>query len=545
MNGGQIIIDWMRERGLTHFFHVPGESFLPVLDALRDEPGITIVTARHESGASFSAEGFAKVAGRPAVCMATRGPGASNLSIGVQTAFYDSTPMIALLGLIPTPMNGSRAFQEFDPTSMYASISKQVLVVNRVESLAEVLDQALVSATSGRPGPVVIGLPADILGGQAPAPQWPRQEAILPPPTWDPSGVIEVIKAAKRPAILSATEAVRGEAADRIGAFAEATGLPVFGAWRRFSAFSAEHPNFVGALGLGAQAYVADALSESDLVLSFGFGLEQVTFQSGKLTSGKGLSVIQFAPAVDAPAGRHAGSAKITQVALAPEVAAKALADWAVRNQSDAADLAGRHGARTRELHGRVASAPVPAAKDGELDLDRAFQVLNGSLGPDDVVTSDAGNFAQWLLRYVRLTQRKVFVAPVNGAMGYGLPSAVGAALAHGKGTVWCIAGDGGFLMTAGEMETASRLGLDIVAIVTNNSRYGTIRARQEGEFPGRQSGTDLGAVDFAAAARALGWQGWRATTDAEVDQAIASARAASGCRLVELVAPSSALSLD
>ena len=234
-NGGMVVVDWMRSRGLNAFFHVPGESFLPVLDALRDATSVQVITARHEAGAAFAAEAFGKLTGRPAVCMATRGPGASNLSIGVQTAHYDGTPMLVMLGLVPRHLQGAGAFQEIDPGSMFASIAKDVHVVNAAEALVPVLDQALATAVTGRPGPVVVGFPADVLQEAVSATLIPGKVMASATTAFDPEAVMALLHAARRPALLVATEAVRGPAASALEDLAARTGALVYCAWRRFS----------------------------------------------------------------------------------------------------------------------------------------------------------------------------------------------------------------------------------------------------------------------------------------------------------------------
>jgi acetolactate synthase-1/2/3 large subunit len=533
--GGSVVVDWMERSDLTHFFHVPGESFLTVLDALHDAACVRVVTTRHESGAAFAAEGYAKAAGRPAVCMATRGPGASNLSIGVQTAFYDGTPLIALLGLVPRAARGTRAFQEFEPRTLFDSIAKRVFIVDDVSTLAATLDQALGVATHGRPGPVVVGLPTDVLDARC-APPESRPAPALATGTceWDAAPIADLMRAASRPALLVGTEAVRGTTATRLAELATATGLPVFASWRRNSSFDNGHPQFVGSLGLGASPSVAAAVSECDLLLSFGFALDQIACQSTGLNR-PDVTVVQFADDVDPDLPRRLERATVHQVSLAPARAAAALGGWAAREPEPAAELLRRHEGRTARLVAD-ASMPAPRGGTGEAHTDVVMGRVDALLPDNAVLVSDAGNFAQWLLRRVSFDRDRAFLGPVNGAMGYGLPAALGAALAQPSRSVWCVAGDGGFLMTACEMETAVRFGTDLVAVVVDNGVYGTIRARQARAFPGRLTGTRIGGIDFAVLASSHGWAAWSARTDAEVDAALAQAAAGSGCRLVHVI---------
>jgi acetolactate synthase I/II/III large subunit len=528
-NGGALVVEWMRSRGLDAFFHVPGESFLPVLDALLDAPSIRVVTTRHEGGAAFAAEAFGKLTGRPAVCMATRGPGAANLSLGVQTAHYDGTPMIALLGLVPRRLQGSGAFQEVDPASMFASIAKTVQVVNSIEALVPVLDQALSAACAGRPGPAVVGFPADVLFETTGVGVPTTSAAPGVPAQFDPEEILSRLRAARRPAILAATEPVRRATAEALGDLAEAAGVPVYCSWRRFSSFDNGHEQFAGSVGLGADAAVTKGLSEADLVLSFGFGLEQVTCEAAGLGEA-GAHVIQFAPAIDPRVPRYLPAGEVEQIVSDPRQAAEALAAAARETRFDQRIRVSSR----KDSEERPPETPVSGER--AVRLDHVMSCLDAILPADAIVTSDAGNFAQWMLRHIRFGRQRTFLGPLNGAMGYGLPAAVGAGIAAGSRPCWVLAGDGGFAMLEAEMETASRLGLSVVACVFDNGLYGTIRARQEQAFPGRAFGTSTGRVDFAAAAAAHGWRGWTVEKDADVEPVLAEVSAAGGCRLAHFI---------
>jgi acetolactate synthase I/II/III large subunit len=519
------VVWWMRARAITTFFEVPGESFLPVLNALRDEPSIELVTMRHESGASFAADAYAKLSGRPAVCMATRGPGASNLSIGVQTAFYDGTPMIALLGLVPRHLQGSRAFQEFDPTSLFASISKAVLTVNHRESLCDVLDQALAIAMDPRPGPVVVGLPSDVLVSLArdripegPPAKRPSQQA-------DISGVAELMASASSVAVLAATEAQRGETAQAICAAAELLGAPVFCSWRRFSAFDNGAESFAGSLGLGASPETIDNLMRAELIVCFGDGLDQITCDTGRLNR-SGLRILRVSHRADSQLSRRLQLPLVVQYEADPGHAAASIAAW-LRARPEVTHAVGTPARR-------AARPPTPRETPGSgMRMSYLMPRVNAALPHNAVVVSDAGNFAQWMLRHVTFDRDRIFLGALNGAMGYGLPGGIGAQLASSLRPCWVLAGDGGLLMTSAEMETAARMSLDLVCLVFDNSMFGTIRAKQEEAYPGRPSGTVTGAVDFAGLARALGWTAWAVEREAGIEAALAEAGSSAGCRLV------------
>jgi acetolactate synthase I/II/III large subunit len=517
IDGGAAVVEVLRAFGVTEFFDVPGESFLPVLEALRIETSIHVVTNRHESGASFAAEGFGKMSGRPAVCMATRGPGSSNLSIGIQTAQYDSTPLVALLGLIPTTLQGSQAFQEFDSLSMFGSFTKRSLVVASRASLAATIAQALTEATTGRPGPVVVGLPADLLSATAP----PAPFSFLDSSTHttpDIEQLLARITRASNPVFVMSTGAARGECAAGVGEVALRLGTPVVCGWRRFSAFDNGHPCFAGSIGLGSLPTVTETLDQADLVIAFG-PIDPVTIDSGNLNRA-GLAVINVASAPDPSLVRRMPLAEVSQLVCDPAVVAQLLV-VEIRKISAATYARNNPG------------AALDMAK--ELTADRAVSLFDAWAPPDSVIVSDAGDFAHALLRRFRFDRERAFIGPLNGAMGYGLPAAIGAQLAAPGRPVFCIAGDGGLLMTAGEMETATRLGLDITVIVFNNKAYGTIRSRQAEAFAGHEFGTTLGEVSFADIARAMGWQAWTARTPSEFEAALSSVAKSSRCRLIEV----------
>jgi len=518
INGGQAIVNVLKAFGVTQFFNVPGESFLPVLDAVGAEPSIRLTTNRHESGASFAAEGFAKISGRPAVCMATRGPGASNLSIGIQTALYDSTPMVALVGLVPTEIQGTQAFQEFDPNSMFSSLAKRTLVVASRATLEATIAQALTEATVGRPGPVLVGIPADFLSAEAPPGPFGFAE---PAADGEPDIVplLERLRRAISPAFIVSTAAVRGRFAADLAEVAGRVGAPVFCGWRRFSAFDNGHPNFGGSLGLGMSASVRETLDLADLVVGFG-PLEQVTIDSGQLNR-PGLEVMNVSTTQDANLVRRLNRARLVEVVARPEAVARALARAISDSKAD-----GR---------GLDAAAEKKPASPEDLTADSAISLLNRSAASNVIIVSDAGDFAHSLLRHFRFDRSRSFIGPVNGSMGYGLPAAIGARLADPSRPVVCVAGDGGLLMTAGEMETAVRIGVDLTTIVFNNRAFGTIKTRQAEAFPGREFGTSLGDVCFAEIAKAMGWTAWSARTLAEFESALNSSEATSGCRLIEV----------
>lgn len=544
--GGQLIAQWMDERQIPYFFHVPGETFLTVLDALYDTPSVRVITCRHESGASFGAEAYAKVTGKPAVCMGSRGPGASNLSIGIQTALYDGTPMVVLIGQVPVAGTDSGAFQEVDMGALFAPICKRVFRVASLETLPAVLRQAEAMAMAPRPGPVVIAIPTDLLGNAVEIGTLPSAGAVDTRGFWDVEPLMALLASAERPLILMATEARRADLAHRVARFAAAVGIPVSNAWRRFSAFPNDHANFVGNIGLGATRETVAVLEQADLILGLGYASEYVTLSGGSRLA-PNSRFVQIAAAVHPDALRRSGQATVEFVPVDPAIFMRSLETWQQSHPETVKALHQRHWSRTRalrETYERQFAGEVQPTS-GRVHMDYLMKRLDQILPANAVLVSDAGNFAQWLLRFVQFGQDRVFLAPTNGAMGYGLPGGVGASLAMPDRPVWSVAGDGGLLMTVGEMETAAREGLNLVVVAVNNARYGTIQANQEKEFPGRTIGTELTEIDFHAMAQAMNWQAWRVSHDKELDDALSRILAERGCRLLEVMADRQLLALS
>jgi acetolactate synthase-1/2/3 large subunit len=534
LHNGSVVVRWLYERGIDTVFEVPGESFLPVLDALYDEPRIRVVVMRHESGAAFAAEAYAKLSGRPALCMATRGPGSANLSIGIQTAFYDGSPLLALIGMNPRSTQGSRDFQEIDPKDLFGSFSKRVIVVNSGAALVPILDQALEICTSGRPGPVIVGIPSDLLMEQPSDGFEPRQRSLsLGDAAFDSGPLVKLLRSAINPVILLAGPASRGALADVVAELAWVAGLPVFCSWRRFSGFDNGNAHFAGSIGLGQAPEVIALLTRSDFILSFGFALDSVTCAAGNLDK-PGRRIVQIAPSIDEDAVRHVPSADFVQVIGEPLGAARSI-------------LEGMAGAPARAAQPMPGLFPDPSAPGGDvgdgLRIDSVMHVLEELLPSNAVITCDAGNFAQWLIRQISFRETRSFLGPLNGAMGYGLPAAVGVRMSSEDRPCVVFAGDGGFLMSASELETLARLGGDTTAFVFDNSLYGTIRAKQQELFPNRSIGTALGSVDFGLLGRASGWSSWTVRSNAEIRPAVANALATSGCRLVHFVVDTEPLS--
>ena len=493
---GYVAAEVMARAGVRHLYTVPGESFLEILDAAEEHPDLSLVSTRHESGAAFMAEAEGKLTGRPAVAMATRGVGASNLAIGVHTARQDSTPMLVLLGQVETDYLGREAFQEVDLSAFYAPIAKWSTTVHRPERLAEFVARGLRIATSGRPGPVMLALPADVLGEVV----QDDPEAHVPPPPRSalaPEDVRKVagrLAAARRPVVIAGggARSARGS----LVSLSEAWGVGVYAAFRRQDVFPNEHPNYLGHLTLGTPQETLKTLEGADLVLVVGCRLSEVTTQSYSLPRGD-QAVIQID--IDP---NEVGASVPTEIGLVSDAgAALAALTGLAPSPSPARDWAEGHRAY-------LDSSTIPPDRGREgIDPARVVRAMREALPENALLTNDAGNFSVFIHRYWRYNHPATQLASTNGAMGYGVPAAVAAKLAAPDRTVVACCGDGGFLMTGQEVETAVRYGAAITVVVFRNGMHGTIAMHQKRAL-GRTAGIEIGEVNLAGYARSLGAEG-------------------------------------
>ena len=534
---GHLAVEVLARAGVRRFYTVPGESFLEILDAAERHPDTSLVSTRHESGASFMAEAEAKVTGTPAVAMATRGVGASNLAIGVHTAMQDSTPMVVLLGQVETDYLDREAFQEVDLPAFYGPITKWATTVHRADRLPELVARAVRVATSGRPGPVMLALPADILGEEIEE-RGSRLSAGRPRSVPHPEDVEDVARrlaGARRPVVIAGGGA--RHARDALVRFAEAFGCGAYAAFRRQDVFPNEHPLYLGHLTLAARPEVLAPLSEADLVVVVGSRLGEVTTQTYGLPRGD-QAVVQVDTDPDevgatVPVERgivsDAGAALEAFTRCAP---AKAIErDWTAAH----------------EAYLRFSEVPGGRSEAG-VDPAEVVGALRRVLPADAVLANDAGNFSVFLHRYWRHNHPRTQVAAANGAMGYGVPGAVGAKISSPQSTVVALCGDGGFLMTGQEIETAVRYGVDITVVVFRNGLHGTIAMHQARDV-GRTAGSDIGPVDLARFARSLGAEGFAVTDPDDLEPALRDAVAHEGVSLVDvatdpdLISPTARLS--
>ena len=521
---GFVATEVLARAGVRRLYTVPGESFLEILDAAERHPELALISTRHESGASFMAEADAKLTGVPAVAMGTRGVGASNLAIGVHTAMQDSSPMLVLLGQVETDYLGREAFQEVDLPAFYAPITKWSATVNRADRLAEFVARGLRVATSGRPGPVMLALPADVLGEEVAAnPETPvRTSPVAGPDPEQVRAVVRRLGAARRPVVIAGGGATG--AREALISFSETFGAGVYASFRRQDVFPNDHPHYLGHLALGTPPEILRTLEEADLVLVVGCRLSEVTTQSYSLPRGD-QAVIQ----VDVDP-EEVGATVPVEIGMVSD-ARSALAAFDARAQPDRAarDWAEAHGAY-------LDASTVPPSRSQEgIDPSQVVRAMLETLPADSLLTNDAGNFSVFLHRYWRFNHPDTQLASTNGAMGYGVPAAVAAKLAAPDRTVVACCGDGGFLMTGQEMETAVRYGAPITVVVFRNGLQGTIAMHQQRDL-GRTAGVDIGEVDLAGYARSLGAEGYTVREPGELAPALQAASSSGAVSLVDVV---------
>jgi acetolactate synthase-1/2/3 large subunit len=532
------LVQSLRALGVRSAFTVPGESFLSLLEALAEER-IRIVTARHEGGAAFMAEATGQLTGRPAAVLATRAVGAANLAIGLQTAREDSTPLIAIVGQVVRPFRGRDAFQEADLAGSIGRLAKWAAEVDEPAKLPELLSRAFAEALTGRPGPVLLAVPEDLLDEAVdpglPLPAVPRPGGERPDPV-AVRRIVHLIADARRPAILAGGGVLRARASDELLTFARLLRVPVIAAWRRGDVVPNDDPHYLGMTGLGAPDSVRRRLEEADALLVLGCRLGEITSFGYRIPHpGQRWAHVDLAPRA-ATAGLRAADLALLADARAFLRSALALLAGAVLDAETA-------NARAADLEAdRQAWELASRVDDGEwvgpgVHPGRVVTTLRRLLPDDAVLTTDAGNFAGWAARGFRFRRPGTFLGPTSGAMGYGLPAAIAASLLGRDRPVVALAGDGGFAMTMAELETAVREGLRVIVLVFDNQSYGTIRMHQEQRGARWARGTtELGPIDFAAIARAMGANGVTVAADPELEPALRAALGADRPTVLHLI---------
>jgi acetolactate synthase-1/2/3 large subunit len=530
--GGRILVQSLLGHGVDHVFCVPGESHLPVLDALYDvRDRIRLVVCRHEGGAANMAEAYGKLTGRPGIALVSRGPGATHASIGIHTAYQDSTPLILLIGQVRREFIEREALQEVDYRRMFGPMAKWVTQIEDPRRIPEHLSRAFHTAVSGRLGPVVLALPEDMLAEEAEAPAVPHyQRAAAAPAPEQLARLAKLLGEARRPIAILGGGGWTSDACMRLRRFAEAWQLPVACAFRFQDLFDNSHPQYAGDVGVAVNPKLAQRIRNADLALVIGARLGEVT------TSGYALFDVPVPRQILVHA--HAGAEELGRVyapdvpilAAMPELAA-ALAQLQPSAAPTWAD-------ETSAAHSDYLAWNSPTRLPGPLQLGEIVQHLHERLPADAIVTNGAGNFAIWVNRYYRYRQFKSQLAPTSGAMGYALPAAIAAKSAHPERIVVAFAGDGDFLMSGQELATAVQHGLPVIVIVVNNGQYGTIRMHQERAYPARVHGTRLINPDFAAYARSFGAFGEMVETTEQFAPAFERALAVGVAALLELRLP-------
>ncbi len=527
-SGGRILVECLVNQGVTTAFGVPGESYLDVLDALFDvQNRLRLIVSRAEGGAAFMAEAYGKLTGKPGICFVTRGPGASNAAIGVHTAMQNSTPMILFVGQVGRAMRQREAFQEIDYRGFFGGVAKWVTEVDRVERLPEIIARAFATAMLGRPGPVVVALPEDMLRDLSSVA--PSQCVRISEPAAAASvlnAVMQTLAGAKKPLLLVGGGGWQPSGRRALKAFAEANKLPVAVTFRAQDLIDNASPCYIGDAGVGMAPYLKEIIRQADLIFAVNIRFGESTTDGWRLLEvPKMLATLIHSHASDLEINKiyqadipiHAGPNQVMS-ALAD---LKPVGDWSPWRKH------GRLGLSQRQRRART---------QGPVDMVAIAAQIDSRLDDDAIVTNGAGNFAIWPSKFLTYSGKRRLLAPQSGAMGAGLPAAIAARCVDPTRQVLCFAGDGDFQMTLAEMGTALQEGLQPIILLLNNGMYGTIRAHQERAYPDRVSGTAIVNPDFVALAKAYGFYGARVSRTAEFTAAFDAALASRSGSLIELM---------
>ena len=526
----RVLVDCLLAQGVTTAFGVPGESYLAVLDALHDVPDrIRMIANRQEGGAAFMAAAWGKLTGRPGVCFVTRGPGATNAAIGVHTARQDSSPMILFVGQIATSMRDREAFQEVDYRAVFGTLAKWAVEIDHPDRVPELVARAFAVARSGRPGPVVVALPEDMLTAptEAMAGQ-PVRIAKAAPAAEDLAEIARLLEGAEAPLVLAGGGGWGAAGRASLRGFAEENRLPVVVGFRDQDLLTGASPSYAGDGGLAKTASVRRLIGEADVILCLGLRFGEILTEGYSLFGIPGMSATLI--------HAHASDAELNKIETAalpvhahPDRLMPALA---------ALRLAGcdRWAPRTAAAHAEWEASLAAPPQPGGLDMGEVVRHLQARLPGDAILTNGAGNFATWTNKHFAFAEGQRLLAPQSGAMGYGVPAAIAAKVAHPGRTVVCVAGDGDFQMTLPELGCALQAGAWPIILIVNNGSYGTIRMHQERNYPRRVSFTDIENPDFVALAAAYGTHAERVAATADFPAAFARALASPTGAVLELV---------
>ena len=527
-SGAQILVDQLVAQGVDLAFCIPGESYIGVLDALRDAP-IRLVVARHEGGAANMAEAYGKLTGRPGVCFVTRAPGATHAAVGMHTAYQDSTPLVLFVGQVPTSHLGREAFQELDYAQLFGEMAKWVAQPQSAEELPGLVARAFDIARSERPGPVVVALPENVQSQVVDVPSAEPASRSQRAPSRDELGrVRDVLERAERPLVIVGGGGWSEHAGRDVLEFADRNNLPVAASFRRQDYVDNRSPHYVGVLTIGMNPALARRLQEADLLVVLGSRLGEIATQGWTL--------------VEPPRPRqtlvhiHADPAELGRV-FEPEVAIHADSPAAARALRELEPIDGtRWSGWAKTAREEQLAFMRPTSVPGAVNLGEVLSQLRERLPDDAVLTNGAGNYTVWCHRFFEFRRYGTQLAPCSGAMGYGIPAAVAARAVHPERLAVCVSGDGDFLMSGHELAAAMQEQLPIIVLVVNNGMYGTIRMHQERNFPGRVSGTDLVNPDFVALGQAFGARAERIVSTDEFPDALERALGAGRVALLELV---------
>jgi acetolactate synthase I/II/III large subunit len=536
-SGGQILVDHLIANGIDRIFSVPGESFLGAMDAFYERGNeIQFVNCRQEGGAAFMAAAYGRMTGKPGICFVTRGPGATNASIGVHVAKQDSVPMILFVGQVSVDSIGRDAFQEIDIPAMFRPIAKWAVQIDDAARLPELLSRAFKVATSGRPGPVVISLPEDVQRVLVEAPEVVPNIPMRPSPA--PAQIDQLgglLAKAKQPLILLGSSTWSQEASDQIADFAKRHDIPMVASFRCQDKIDNDHGNYVGILGVGTPSIISDLIVGSDLMIVLSVELSEIVTEGfTKFTHPKMQQTLVHIHPDEEELGR------IYQPDLAIH---SGIAEFADLVADKTFDFESERNLATSDLRSKYEEFTTPSTCPGDVHIGEIMSWLDNRLPADTFLSCGAGNYTHWVLRFLKHRQFGTQLAPLGAVMGYGVPAAIAASLQYPDRLAVAFAGDGCFLMNAQEIATAKKYGANPIFIVINNGIYGSIRMHQERAYPTRSIGTDLDNPDFVAYAEAFGINGYRVTKTTEFESVFEQAVDQSGPSLIELVVSEEAIS--
>ncbi|MEN9904660.1 MAG: hypothetical protein RLZZ555_1225 [Pseudomonadota bacterium] len=531
-NGGLILVEALHRNGVDTVYCVPGESYLPVLDALRDRAGMRTITTRHEGAASNMADAYGKLTGRPGVAFVTRGPGATHAANGVHTAMQDSTPMLLFIGQVATGTREREGFQEIDYRQMFGPLAKWATEIESIDRIPEIVNRAFSVAMSGRRGPVVVALPEDTLFGSATvADIAPARSVEAAPHDGALAEIAAQLQQAQRPLVVVGGTGWTPAAREQLCAFVHRFNLPVAAGFRRQDILDNRDPHYIGQLGLGVSPALAARVCAADLLIVLGSRLSEA--------SSSGYTLVRSPRPTQRLVHIHADARELGRVYQADVPVQASVAAMVARLQQlpdvpGSGDWAGWTQA-CRADHVEHHTPPVRNPQQSGVDLAQVVTQLSRTLPDDAIICNGAGNYTVWVHRFFQYKQLGTELAPTNGAMGYGLPAAIAAKLAQPERTVVCFAGDGCFMMYPQELATAMQYDAAVIVIVVNNGMLGTIRMHQEREYPGRVSATGLVNPDFVMLAQSFGAYAERVDHEADFAAAFARAQAAGRAALIEL----------